>query len=105
MGLPPKPRGAAWPRGAWAYDHCVAGARGRRGAARAPISQSNLRGGGAREMSKMERGGPRARRSRAGRRCRGREAAELIRCLVKRAARLEQGGGCPPDARLEGAAY
>ena len=61
MGLPPKPRGAAWPRGAWAYGHCVAGACGRRGAARAPISQSNLRGGGAREMSKMERGG-RARR-------------------------------------------
>ena len=102
MGLPPKPRGAAWPRGSWAYDHCVAGARGRRGAARAPISQSNLRGGGAREMSKMERGVARAgartvprtpRCSNRSRRTRGRVRTQ-IRCVWCRAPRRRRRSRC-----------
>ena len=55
MGLLPN-HGELLVRGSWTYDHCVAGARGRRGAAPprfAPILA-------ARVMSKMERGVARA---------------------------------------------
>ena len=66
MGLFPKSRGAAWPRGAWGHSRRRAASGGRDGAALASFAALNWKIGlGAwREMT--GEGGPRARRMRRG---------------------------------------
>ena len=68
MGLPPKPRGAAWPRGARGHSRRRAASSEQNGAAPASCAAGNWKIGlGAwREMTGELEGGPRARRIRRG---------------------------------------